>query len=257
MPPAISEMQPSTPVLRGAMRRRMAETAALLLACAAMAVLVALVSYNAHDPSLNTATGLSPTNLAGPPGAIAADLLLQGFGLAGALPGLALLGWAWRIGAHRGLSAPLLRLAALLAAMPALAGVLAAIPVALGQTLAWPAAAGLGGAIGASVAADLASAGRDMLGPMGAILLWLAGAALSGLLAVLALGLTAGEWRAAGRAARISAGHARGASNVISRATQALVAGATWLLRTVNGTREEPLHRVVGQDPSPPRRPGE
>ena len=257
MPPAISEMQPSAPLLRGAMRRRLAETAALLLACAAMAVLVALVSYNAHDPSLNTATGLSPTNLAGPPGAIVADLLLQSFGIAGVLPGLALLGWAWRIGAHRGLSAPLLRLAALLLALPALAGVLAAIPLVLGQSLAWPAAAGLGGAIGASLAADLSSAGRDMMGPMGAILLWLAGAALSGLLAVLALGLTAGEWRAAGRAARVSAGHARGASNVITRATQGLVGGATWLLRTVNGTKEEPAHRVVGQDPSPPRAPGE
>jgi S-DNA-T family DNA segregation ATPase FtsK/SpoIIIE len=257
MPPAIAQSQPHVPVLRGALRRRMAEIVALTLACAALAVLVALVSYNAHDPSLNTATGQRPTNLAGPPGAIAADLLLQSFGIAGALPGLALLGWAWRIGAHRGLSAPLLRVAALLLAMPALAGVVAAIPISLGRAVAWPATAGLGGAIGSALASDFLDVGRELMGPMGAVVMWLLGAGLSGVLAVLALGLTAGEWRAAGRVARRSAGHARDASTVVARGSGSLVSGATWLLRTVNGTSTAEPPRVVGQDPTPPRKPGE
>ncbi len=52
----------------------------LILLC--LALLLALASYNPSDPSLNTATTLSPRNWLGLPGAWVADLLLQGFGLA-------------------------------------------------------------------------------------------------------------------------------------------------------------------------------
>jgi DNA segregation ATPase FtsK/SpoIIIE, S-DNA-T family len=52
----------------------------LLLLCGAL--LLALLSYNAHDPSLNTATAQAPRNWLGAPGALAADVLLQWFGLA-------------------------------------------------------------------------------------------------------------------------------------------------------------------------------
>ena len=44
--------------------------------------LIALVTYNAHDGSLNNATGVPPSNLLGGVGATAADLLLQSFGFA-------------------------------------------------------------------------------------------------------------------------------------------------------------------------------
>ena len=101
--------------------------------------------------------------------------------------------------------------------------------------------------------------GRDMLGPMGAGVIWTLGMILSAVLSVLALGLSAGEWRSAGRAARGSARQARRASGVIARGSSAAVGGATWLLRAVNGTRRtpEPPPHVVGQDPTPPRRAGE
>ena len=243
--------------LHGALARRMAEIGALLLAFAALALLAALVSYNAHDPSLNTATSARPTNLAGPPGAAAADLLLQGFGLAGGLPGAALLCWAWRMGSHRGLSAILLRVVALLLAMPVLAGALAAGSAHLGVAQAWPAAPGLGGAFGGMMAGGAIEAGTEFLGPMGAALVWGLGLALSGLLVVLALGLTSREWHAAGRAARGSAQHAKAVSGVATRAGGVMVGAGGWLLRAVNGTRVVELPRVVGQDPSPPRRPGE
>jgi DNA segregation ATPase FtsK/SpoIIIE, S-DNA-T family len=52
----------------------------LLLLCGAL--LLALASYNAHDPSFNTATAQTPRNWLGAPGALAADVLLQWFGLA-------------------------------------------------------------------------------------------------------------------------------------------------------------------------------
>ena len=157
---------------------------------------MALACYDPRDPSLNTATSRHTSNLAGPVGAVLADLLLQGFGVAGALPGLAMLAWAWRIASRRGLGSMAPRLAALLAALPVLAAVLAGVPAP--PTFAWPTVAGLGGAIGRLLSATGLAAGRDMLGPLGALLVWAIGLALAVTLTLLALGLSAGEWRAAG-----------------------------------------------------------
>jgi S-DNA-T family DNA segregation ATPase FtsK/SpoIIIE len=78
--------------------------AGLLVLLTAAAVLVAFMSYNPLDASPNNATGREATNLLGPVGAIAADILLQFFGFA-ALAFLvplivwgtrALLGWPLR-----------------------------------------------------------------------------------------------------------------------------------------------------------------
>src|SRR5580658_7581056 len=192
---AVQTRRLASPAVRMLIRRRLAELFALLLAGAGAAVLVALASYQAGDPSLNTATAERAHNLAGPPGAIVADLLLQGFGLAGALPGLALLAWAWRTGSHRGLGGFPLRLAALLAALPVLGAVLSGIPGL--PPLTWPTHVGLGGAGGVLVAGAALAAGREMLGPFGGVMVWTLGAALAAALTLLALGLTAGEWRGA------------------------------------------------------------
>jgi S-DNA-T family DNA segregation ATPase FtsK/SpoIIIE len=191
-----------SPALRDLSRRRFAQLSGIVLGVLGLAVLLALVTYNARDPSLDTATAHPPTNLAGPIGAMLSDLLLQGFGAAAALPGLAMLAWAWRIGSHRGLGSLLLRLACLLAAVPALAAMLAGLSMAgLHLPLAWPSAAGLGGAVGQAVAAAVTAAGRGMLGPLGAFLVWGLGTGLAALLTLLTLGLSAGEWRVAGRVA--------------------------------------------------------
>ena len=56
--------------------------AGLALVLAAAAALVALLSYSADDASLNNANVRAVSNLLGPLGAVAADLLLQIFGLA-------------------------------------------------------------------------------------------------------------------------------------------------------------------------------
>jgi S-DNA-T family DNA segregation ATPase FtsK/SpoIIIE len=53
-----------------------------LLFLAALATLAALASFNSADASLNNATGAETSNWLGPMGAIAADILLQAFGLA-------------------------------------------------------------------------------------------------------------------------------------------------------------------------------
>ena len=242
------------PTLRQSLRRRLAELTAIGLAIAAVGLLAALISYNPHDPSFDTATAARAQNLAGPPGAIAADLLLQGFGVAGTLPGLALLAWAWRIGSHRGLSYPALRATALLCAMATMAGVLAALPGPDNATLPWPAAAGLGGAAGIALSAAALEAGREMMGPMGAILIWVLGAVLAIVLAVLASGLTATEWRAAGSAAGAGAVRARRAADFAGRLSTQAASGGAWLLRTVNGTAVSEAPNVVGQEPPGARR---
>jgi S-DNA-T family DNA segregation ATPase FtsK/SpoIIIE len=56
--------------------------AGLLLFAATCAVLLALISHHADDASLNNANGRAVSNLLGPLGAVAADLLLQTFGFA-------------------------------------------------------------------------------------------------------------------------------------------------------------------------------
>ncbi len=54
----------------------------LMLFAGTSAALLALVTYNSADASLDNATGASPTNLLGSLGAVAADLMLQTFGVA-------------------------------------------------------------------------------------------------------------------------------------------------------------------------------
>jgi S-DNA-T family DNA segregation ATPase FtsK/SpoIIIE len=54
----------------------------LILFLATMAAIVALATYHHADPSLDNATGGAPNNLLGAFGAVAADLLLQTFGIA-------------------------------------------------------------------------------------------------------------------------------------------------------------------------------
>ncbi|MGO9816777.1 MAG: DNA translocase FtsK 4TM domain-containing protein [Acidocella sp.] len=66
-----------SPAMRAQLRRRMAELMGLFLALVALVLLLAIVTYNPADPSFDTASGASTTNLAGPPGALLADLLLQ------------------------------------------------------------------------------------------------------------------------------------------------------------------------------------
>ena len=202
--------------MRSVMNRRMAELGAIALALAGLAALVALACYDPRDPSLNTATAGVTHNLAGRPGALVADVLLQGFGLAGMLPGVTLLAWAWRLGSHRGLANLPLRVAALLAALPVTAAVLASVPGPHGAAIPWPTAAGPGGAAGMVLKADALAAGAEMIGPVGPVLVWILAAALATLLVVLALGLTAREWQAAGEAMERAATGGQEAAGVLA-----------------------------------------
>ena len=203
----------ASPAIRALAARRMAELGGIVLGLGGIALLVALCCYNPLDPSFDTATSRSATNLAGPAGAVMADLMLQSFGVAGALPGVAALAWAWRIASHRGLGRPAARLAGTLAALP----VVAAVAAAVLRPLAWPSEAGPGGAVGGVIAQSIGGAAQGVLGPVGSGLALLAAAVLGAALVWVSLGLSAGEWRAAGRAASGSLRHGRRAAHELPR----------------------------------------
>ncbi|MDB5373607.1 MAG: cell division protein FtsK, partial [Belnapia sp.] len=187
----------ASPAVKAALKRRLFEILGLLCALAGLGLLVALASHDPADPSLSTATTRAPTNLAGPAGATVSDILLQGFGWAGALPGFALLGWAWRLGTHRGLGLFPARLAALLAALPLLAGALTLLPVS---------GTDAGGVAGGLVAQAVGESAAGLLGPFGLVLGQTMLVALALGLAGAALGLAPAEWLGLGRAARAGAG---------------------------------------------------
>jgi S-DNA-T family DNA segregation ATPase FtsK/SpoIIIE len=174
-----------------------------VLACGGLALLIALATYDPHDPSLNTASSRATHNLVGPLGAILSDLLLQSFGAAAVLPGVTMLVWAWRLVSRRGMGSVAVRLASLLGAIPVLAAVLASLATA--GAVGWPTLAGPGGASGRLLAEAALSFSAHIAGPVGEVLAWIGGVGLSILLMAVALGLTVSEWRSAGRAAKHAA----------------------------------------------------
>lgn len=196
MPAGLSNVARSlaSPQMQARFGNRLAEFCGLLLGIAGISLALALATYSPADPSFDTATVGPVRNVAGAPGADVADLLLQWFGLGGALPAICLLAWAWRIAAHRGLGSLTLRIATLFAALPATAAVFGALPALAAVGAAWPSPAGIGGAVGGTIAAPMLAAGRGLLGPLGGWLVWLASLVLALLLATLAFGLSAREW---------------------------------------------------------------
>ncbi|MCC6718798.1 MAG: DNA translocase FtsK 4TM domain-containing protein [Acetobacteraceae bacterium] len=236
---ALSLSRLASSQLRTLIRRRLAGLGAMALAAAAVVLLAVLATYDAQDPSLNTATARTARNLFGAPGAAAADLLLQGFGAAAVLPGLALLAWAWRlgVGGHGGgRGSALWRVVALLAAMPVLSAALSAATVLLAVSPHWPAAAGPGGAAGLIVSADAMAAGRGLMGQAGGAVVWGMLSLLALVLSLLALGLSLAEWRAAvrlvGRVVRRVRYIVAWAAYLVRR----LAWAGAWVINRVNGS---------------------
>jgi len=126
------------------LRRRAVEAGGLVLLAAGLLLAAVLAGYHPDDPSLNTASSQPVRNWLGPAGAFAADLLLQGFGIAAVLPAAALGVWGWRVLTHRGLHRPAWRAAALGLAMAATAGA----AQWLRPPPEWPTAGGFGGLVG-------------------------------------------------------------------------------------------------------------
>lgn len=215
MSAAAQSRQFFSPALKIRLIRQLAGLAALALALIGVLLMMSLLSYHRGDASLDTASTMPTRNLAGPAGAIAADVLLQGFGLAGALPAMIIFFWAYGL-AHRGY-VPNLRRRCMV--------VLAVVPIiaaGLGMLSAthWPVKAGLGGAVGAEFGRAVARTEYLPFGDVIRAIVPILALVIGGGALVYASGLSAREWRAAGR-----------------RATGAALASARTGGRAVRGAR--------------------
>jgi DNA segregation ATPase FtsK/SpoIIIE, S-DNA-T family len=180
------------------LRRRLIELTGLGLIAAGAALLLAIGSYSPSDPSLNSASTGAIRNLAGRPGAIAADLALQSLGLAACLLAIVFALWGWRILAHHSLPRWWLRVTGLPLTLIALSAVFAAAP----EPAAWPIHSGIGGAVGQLVLTALLRVGAAIglaLSVSDAALLLLPFTAIG---VYNAMTLSLAEWRQVGRGAR-------------------------------------------------------
>ncbi len=233
--------------------RRLIEIFGVVLIVAGVLLGTSILSYTPGDPSLNSSGGGVVGNLLGRPGAFSADLMLQGFGLAGLLPVVALIVWGWRVMCKRVPSHPWIRVAALLFAMVFAAIGFDVLPVAGG----WPLAAPMGGVAG-MLCNDYARLGGTLLMP-GFDHAYVAGAAavLAIVFAVTALGLTWRDWRA-GAVATVRAATALGRGAKRTRAAFGVV--PAWPGKFGQTDRSEPaaedevaeidLHVAVGTGPA-------
>lgn len=221
-----------SPNMRAQLRRRGAELVAICAGLVGLSLFVALVSYHPQDPSFDTSSTGRALNLAGPGGARIADIMLQGFGIAGFLPGVLLLAWGYRLATRGRIGALRWRLVLGGAAVPLLAAALAmAVAVIPGPAVSWPVPAGIGGAAGLLLSGGLGHAGHALAGPVGGDVAMLLTLVLALAAVGFALGITPGEWRQAGRravsvAAASASGSVRGAEAVSSWITP-LLASAT------------------------------
>jgi len=129
---------------RGAIRRRLGELCGLVLIVVSVTLAAALATWSVQDPSLSHATDAPVRNLLGAPGAIAADLLIQLFGLAAIMVVLPVAVWGWRLLTHRPVEREWLRLLLWLGAVVCAAAFASALP----RIATWPLPSGLGGVTG-------------------------------------------------------------------------------------------------------------
>jgi len=249
-------------------RRRLIELAGCVLIAAALAFLVALASFDPGDPSFNKAVDGPIRNLAGRPGAYAADLTLQSVGLAGLVLAAGLLAWGWRLVRQHRFERGWLRLALMPAAILTAAIALTPLPVPDG----WPAAAGLGGTAGALLLyGPRGDAGLRALVGLGGEPIGLAAAAVALLLMFFTLGIPWLEYLAFGRgAAAMVEGAGRGLVRLCARLTRGRSWGdgeaeswrwprLRWRSKRRAGERYEPQLEGPGQTapidipPPPPR----
>lgn len=242
--------------LKAQLRRRAGELGGIGLAVAALVLGLALVSYNPADPSFDTASATHPTNFAGQAGAKAADLLLQGFGVAGMVPVLCLLAWAYRLATRGGVTRLKTRIVLGAISMPLLAAALAMGMVEIpGSGLNWPVEAGIGGTAGHILASAFSGSSSGLGRAGGGIMLGLSLITSLGCL-LYALGFTPGEWHAGGKRA------ARAAAASVQHSVRGAEAVTSWLsplLQTVAAEEAAPTRvwpTMSGAAPAPRAMPG-
>lgn len=133
--------------------QRFSEIIGIAILIAVIAVVMALVTWSAQDPSLNQAINLPVNNIMGRPGAVLSDIMMQLFGLA-SLAFVAPAGFlGLRLLTIKQINFLRLRLFAWIIGALSTSAILAALPI-FGT---WPLPIGLGGIVGDAVLASLAA----------------------------------------------------------------------------------------------------
>ena len=133
--------------IRDGFSRRLAELTGLVLLAASGAGALALATWSVRDPSFSHVVEAPVRNLLGFPGAAAADLMMQIFGVASVALLLVVAIIGWRLMARRALQRPGLRIAIAVLAVVLAAGLASTLP----RTDRWPLPGGLGGFVGDAV----------------------------------------------------------------------------------------------------------
>jgi S-DNA-T family DNA segregation ATPase FtsK/SpoIIIE len=147
--------------LREMLARRLRELMGLWIIGVAGAATAALMTWSVQDPSLSNATSRSIRNVLGYPGAIAADLAMQIFGLGAVMLILPLAVWGWRVLTHRPIDRKALRGACWILCGVTAAGFASCWP----HGGSWPLPTGVGGVVGDA----LVRAPAMIFGPPGII----------------------------------------------------------------------------------------
>ncbi len=147
--------------IREALARRVRELTGLALIALSGVMAAALMTWSVQDPSLSHATSRAIHNIAGYPGAIGADLLMQILGLGAILLILPLAVWGWRMLTHRTFDRQALRIASWILCTVIAAGFASCWP----HGGAWPLPTGLGGVVGDA----LVRAPAVVFGPPGGV----------------------------------------------------------------------------------------
>ena len=163
--PAIERMIPFVgqlpPSIRDALARRLRELTGLALLSFSGLAGAALMTWSVQDPSFSHATSQPIHNIAGYPGAIGADLLMQILGLGAIMLILPVSVWGWRMLTHRTFDREALRLGCWVLSTAIAAGFASCWP----HGGAWPLPTGLGGVVGDA----LVRAPAVVFGPPGTV----------------------------------------------------------------------------------------
>ena len=130
--------------LGAVLQRRLRELCGIALLSLATMAGLALATWSEQDPSLSHATNAPVRNLLGVPGATAADLLMQWFGLGSMALLLPLAVWGYRLIGHRPLNHERVRFVFWVLGTALTAAFASCLP----RTAHWPLPSGLGGVIG-------------------------------------------------------------------------------------------------------------
>jgi DNA segregation ATPase FtsK/SpoIIIE, S-DNA-T family len=220
----------------GGLGQRLFEGLGVALVLASLLLLLALLTYAPGDVSLDTAVDASPRNFLGREGALVADVLVQGVGLAAYLLPVVLLGWAFRLLLGQPLRRPLRGIGWLLLAL--VLGAAACSILRPGLNLP----AGAGGAVGWVLLGLAQRAGLSTL----ALPLAMTAAALVALLLVSIIGLSPGDWR------ELGSGAGRGASRFARASGHGTAATAAFGQLLVRRWRQARLARREAARPPPP-----